>query len=276
VTAKAARACLTDSWPALTNSKDSSPNDVQTGRAERTVKQGGQMRHWAFVIRGGVLTSLMFFTLIAARASASDDAATLCEWAATAAAETSGVPTDILRALTLTETGRRVQGVLRPWPWAINQGGDGQWFASRDQMLAHAQNLIASGVTNFDIGCFQLNYRWHAQGFASLDDMADPVQNARYAAHYLLAKYQITGDWGAAAAAYHSATPDHAARYLARFSNIFASLGPSDVVAGAPTPAIAEPDRPNTFPLLVAGHGGGAGSLVPQVAGVQPLFGGSE
>jgi Transglycosylase SLT domain len=246
------------------------------GRAERTVKQGGQMRHWAFVIRRGAVTLLVFITLIAARASASDDASTLCEWAATTAAETSGVPTDILRALTLTETGRSVQGVLRPWPWAINQGGDGQWFASRDQMLAHAQNLIASGVTNFDIGCFQLNYRWHAQGFASLDDMADPAQNARYAAAYLLAKYQTTGDWGAAAAAYHSATPEHATRYLARFSDVFASLGHSDVVAGAPTPAIAEPDRPNTFPLLVAGRGSSGGSLVPLVAGMRPLFGGSE
>lgn len=203
-------------------------------------------------------------------ASAAVDAATICDAAAAVAADQSGVPEDVLRALTRTETGRASGGALRPWPWAINQGGQGRWFATRDEMLDHAAGLLAAGITNFDIGCFQLNYRWHAQGFSSLEEMSDPDQNARYAAGYLAQKHAVAGDWALAAAAYHSATPEHAARYLARFSEIYAAQGPATALEDV---IVQEPDRPNLFPLLLAGHSGGGGSLVPMTAKGRRLFG---
>jgi Transglycosylase SLT domain len=204
---------------------------------------------------------------------ASVDPAALCDGAAIAASETSGVPADVLRALTRTETGRASGGALQPWPWAINQAGEGAWFATRDDMLDHIRGLVSAGATNFDVGCFQLNYRWHATGFASLEDMADPGQNAHYAAGFLAQKYAASGDWGQAAAAYHSGTPELAARYRTRFSEIYASLDPRASVAGPP---VQEPDHPNLFPLLIAGRSGGGGSLVPMTAKGRSLFGGDE
>lgn len=36
------------------------------------------------------------------------------------------------------KTGRRTEGELRPWPWAINQGGQGHWFDSADQAVSFA------------------------------------------------------------------------------------------------------------------------------------------
>ncbi len=206
-------------------------------------------------------------------ASASSDPSAMCETTAIQTARTSGVPVDVLRALTLTETGRASGGTLRPWPWAINQAGEGIWFPTQEQMLDHARGLIAQGMTNFDIGCFQLNYRWHVAGFASLEDMADPAQNARYAARYLAGKYANSGNWAQAAAAYHSGTPELANRYLARFSGIYASLGPAPA---DPLPVSAEPDRPNLFPLLIVGHSGGGGSLVPLAAVGRRIMGGDE
>jgi hypothetical protein len=204
---------------------------------------------------------------------ASQDAAALCEEAAFDAASETGVPAGVLRALSLTETGRVSDGRLRPWPWAINQGGEGRWFASAHEMIAHASSLIAAGTTNFDIGCFQLNYRWHAGNFATLDAMADPTSNARYAAQFLAQKHQASGDWELAAAAYHSATPEFAERYLARFREIYAGLE-------AHEPAlvrIAEvTETQNLFPLLIIGNSGGGGSLVPLSTAARPLFGADE
>lgn len=52
---------------------------------------------------------------------------------------------------------------------------------------------IGQGAGNLDIGCFQLNYRWHGAAFASLADMFDPDRNATYAADYLASHYQRTG-----------------------------------------------------------------------------------
>lgn len=210
--------------------------------------------------------------LSAGPAPASVDPSALCDGAAVAAAEVSGVPADVLRALTRTETGRASGGALQPWPWAINQGGQSAWFATRDDMLDHIRGLVSAGTTNFDVGCFQLNYRWHGSGFASLEDMADPGQNARYAAGFLAQKYAASGDWGQAAAAYHSGTPQLAARYLTRFSEIYAALEPGTAIAA---PIVQEPAQANLFPLLIAGQSGSGGSLVPMSAKGRSFFGGN-
>jgi Transglycosylase SLT domain len=217
--------------------------------------------------------ALAILLLSAGSAPASVDPSALCDGAAVAAAEVSGVPADVLRALTRTETGRASGGTLQPWPWAINQAGEGAWFATRDDMLDHIRGLVSAGTTNFDVGCFQLNYRWHASGFASLEDMADPGQNARYAAGFLAQKYAASGDWGRAAAAYHSGTPDLAARYLTRFTEIHAALDPRAATA---TPVVQVSARANLFPFLIAGPSGGGGSLVPLSAKGRRLFGANE
>ena len=57
-----------------------------------------------------------------------DQPAAVCEWAAMTAAKEAGVPEDILATLTLTETGRRRNGVVRPWAWSVNSEGAGSWF----------------------------------------------------------------------------------------------------------------------------------------------------
>jgi hypothetical protein len=228
-------------------------------------------RHSFSACRAGIILPLLL--VFATPALGSSDPATLCDAAAVAAATDSGVPVDVLRALTRTETGRASGGALRPWPWAINQAGEGSWFATEDDMMAHVDGLTSAGITNFDVGCFQLNYRWHGNGFASLPDMVDPDQNARYAARFLAQKFAATGDWALAAAAYHSATPAHAIRYLARFSEIYAALDPQQA---APAFVVAEPDQPNLFPLLIVGRSGGGGSLVPMTATGRRLFGGDN
>ncbi len=42
------------------------------------------------------------------------------------AAEETGVPYDVLLAISKVETARD----NRPWPWTVNFGGDGKWFDS--------------------------------------------------------------------------------------------------------------------------------------------------
>jgi hypothetical protein len=194
------------------------------------------------------------------------DPAELCLAAAADAAEESGVPYAVLLAIMLVETGR--QG--RPWPWTVNLNGKGHWL---DSAIA-AEDLVAQaldeGATQVDLGCFQVNQRWHGAAFPTLADMLDPGQNAAYAAAYLARQYENAGDWAAAAAAYHSATPDHAQRYRARFEEVLATLSPELV----PEPPPAGP-APNRFPLLVAGEPARNGSLVPATAGGMPLIGGS-
>lgn len=193
----------------------------------------------------------------------------LCAEAARAASERVGVPYEVLLAITLVETGQRRNGEIRPWPWAVNSGGEGRWFENLAQSEEYVQSLLDQGFTNVDLGCFQLNYRWHAQNFATLSDMIDPEQNAEYAAKYLLGLWQRTGDWGTAAAAYHSATPEFAQRYRLKFDAAYASVNGGEVLLAD----VAADKSANRFPLLIAGNVGQFGSLVPKTDGSAPLFG---
>ena len=151
------------------------------------------------------------------------------------------MPQDVLHAISLTETGRAQGGRLRPWPWAINREGKGFWFKNRDEALAFAKASLAEGRRSFDVGCFQINYHWHGQNFASLEAMFDPDTGADYAARFLQSLYAERGNWSAAAGAYHSQTPSRAGVYRARFDRIFAGLGGTAPLTVAAASAEADP-----------------------------------
>lgn len=196
-------------------------------------------------------------------AQTSPSPAELCETAASRAGDSFGVPRSVMLAISLAETGRREGAVLRPWPWAINFAGEGHWFASAAEAIDAALARQAEGLSNFDVGCFQINYRWHGDAFLSLDEMIDPEANARYAAQFLAQLHERHGSWDAAAAAYHSNTADLAADYRSRFEAIHDGLASS---------AVALAGSINRFPLLRAGAAGSRGSIVPAQSGLGRLL----
>ncbi|WP_211596159.1 hypothetical protein [Paracoccus aestuariivivens] len=163
-------------------------------------------------------------TLLATGRAFTLPAADVCEWAAVQAAQETGVPVEIMGALTLTETGRHMGGVVRPWAWSANSEGEGTWFDDPQSAITFAHDRISQGRTNLDIGCFQLNYRWHGMNFSNIEQMFDPLENARYAARFVAQLHSETADWRRAAGAFHSRTTAHAERYLARFDTLYAVL----------------------------------------------------
>lgn len=213
-----------------------------------------------------LLPCALLCTSVATILPAREDPAGLCLDAARYAASRTGVPYDVLLAITTVETGRNNQ----PWPWTVNFGGDGHWFDSSAEAEASVADAIYQGVTNVDLGCFQLNYRWHSDGFPSIADMLDPDQNAAYAAEFLAEHYAQTGDWALAAAAYHSATPEYATVYKAKFEAAYAGLANEMRDATLATDDVAHENR---FPLLLAGASGTRGSLVPASSGGIRLIG---
>lgn len=154
----------------------------------------------------------------------SDHISSLCDSAAHIAAQEFEVPIDVLLAITRTETGRTNQKTLKPWPWTVNMEGTGYWFSGRDDAQSFAIDRYRDGALNFDIGCFQINYRWHGKFFDTIEDMFDPVSNARYAANFLEQLFLEFGSWSAAAGAFHSRTPSKAESYTARFDTIRLNL----------------------------------------------------
>ncbi|MFQ8431118.1 hypothetical protein [Amaricoccus sp. W119] len=181
-------------------------------------------------------------------AAAEDDPdAALCEAAIAAGARRGGVPVEVLYAVALTETGRKSNGRVRPYPWAINREGKGHWFKTREEATAFGRESLAAGRKSFDVGCVQINYRWHGHAFPSLEDMFDPQWTATYAAQFLRNLYEERGSWSEAAGAYHSLTPDLAAVYRQRFDRLLAGLEPEDLPGAEGSPVAPDPET------LVAG-----------------------
>ncbi len=214
-------------------------------------------------------------------ALAATDPATVCDAVADVAAREAGLPPAMLRALTRTETGRARGGRLAPWPWTVNMEGIGKWFDDRDEALAYARKHHARGATSFDVGCFQINYRWHHKAFASVEAMFDPLENARYAAKYLLELKAEGGGWDTAVGRYHSRTPTRAQKYVARFKRIRDKLKPSAdapvqfarAVSPVPAPAAPTPEAPKS---VFAAARAIAGVAAPASPGGVSLIGFSQ
>lgn len=211
------------------------------------------------------ISGLVVALFVAQSLAAAPDARTagICDHAARRAAQTHDVPLDVLRAISRVETGRAVDGQLAPWPWTINVEGKGFWFSSEYEAKTYLFNIFKAGKRSFDVGCFQINYRWHGKAFRSIDAMFDPLENAQYAARFLKKLHAELGSWTAAAGAYHSRTPDLAQAYSGRFRRVLAGLeqvidtplAARDPFTGAAAPLIPQ-DTDQT-------RGTALGSLVP-------------
>lgn len=135
-------------------------------------------------------------------------------------AATLGAPDQLLTAVALNETGRRApNGNVAPWPWTINVGGQGYVFATKEQAVFAAQQLINSGTRSFDVGCMQVNVFFHPRAFTSFEEAFDPLSNVMYAASYIERLRQDTRSWDRAVELYHSYTEEYNQIYGARFQN---------------------------------------------------------
>ncbi len=207
---------------------------------------------------------LMATTQSLATTATKSSTANLCINAAVSASRATGVPLAVLRAITLTETGRALDGEMQPWPWTVNMEGEGRWFDDRMTAQAYSLRRFDGGARSFDIGCFQINYRWHGKAFSSIEAMFDPDANALYAALFLKDLYGEFGDWVRAAGAYHSRTPKHARRYEVRFEQFLEDLSPLEEVVAVATKQPTATPKPNSYPLIqFAPQRGGLASLVP-------------
>lgn len=116
------------------------------------------------------------------------------------AARQHNVPLGVLYAVGLSETGRK--GVLNPY--ALNV--DGRTVLANDlrDAVARFSDEKRKGAKLVDLGCMQINHRYHGEKFASIEAMFDPVRNVDYAARFLKELRSREGNWTMAVARYNA------------------------------------------------------------------------
>lgn len=201
--------------------------------------------------------------------------ANICDKAAANAARETGVPLPVLQAVARTESGITIDRRFVAWPWTLNLAGQGVRFSSLAETHKVFQEKIEAGLQNIDVGCFQINYRWHAQSFRSSRHMLDPHENAKYAAAFLKELFEELGSWVSAVGAYHSRNPDFSESYLARYRPILEQLTERKASRKGYSQSLFQN---NEFPLLKGNSDSGLrGSLFPKGTGAgRSLFGKSK
>ncbi|MEH6390967.1 MAG: transglycosylase SLT domain-containing protein [Sulfitobacter sp.] len=135
-----------------------------------------------------------------------------------AAEQRYGIPDNLLLAIGIQEAGRQMNGRLVVWPWTANTNGKGTFFGSKLALEAYVRDMQAQGIRSTDVGCMQVNQRWHSDQFASLEAATTPADNVDYAARFLLQLYTETRDWWKAAGRYHSSNETYSSVYLRKLS----------------------------------------------------------
>ena len=131
------------------------------------------------------------------------------------AAQRAGIPSTVLYAVALQESGIRRNGRIVPWPWSLNVAGQSRRFATRADACAGLQQAMrATPHTRIDAGLGQINLGYHKHRFTSACDLLDPYRNLAIAAEILKEQHTPGEDWLLAIGRYHRpAGGEPAARY---------------------------------------------------------------
>jgi hypothetical protein len=103
------------------------------------------------------------------------------------------------------------------WPWTVTAGGAGKFFDTRQQAIDHVRTLQAKGTRNIDVGCMQVNLKYHPNAFANLEQAFDPHVNVAYAADLVQKLRVSTHSWAQAVRHYHSSKHHQGRKYWRKF-----------------------------------------------------------
>ncbi len=162
---------------------------------------------------------------------ASASAEDMCRLAVNAAEEEYGIKQGLLQTIASVESGRwnQTRGERTAWPWTVHANGKGYYYKSKSEAVAAVKAMQAQGITNIDVGCMQINMKYHGTAFNSLEDAFDPYQNAAYSAQFLKKLYSRNNkDWKKTAMQYHSKNLRKGINYKNRLEKHYAQYVRTD------------------------------------------------
>jgi hypothetical protein len=125
------------------------------------------------------------------------------------------IPSGLLLGIGKAESGRILKNnEIVIWPWTINHAGKSLFFDNKSQMKLYLLKHTKKGDNNLDVGCMQINLKWHKQNFKDIKDMLAIEPNISYAASFLVQLKNKHGSWEKAIKHYHSSDPIKNKPYL--------------------------------------------------------------
>ena len=134
------------------------------------------------------------------------DSGDVCRLAADVVEEEYQIKKSLLHTIASVESGRwdKVKNKRVAWPWTVHANGKGYYFNSKKEAIDAVKSMQAQGMTNIDVGCMQINLKYHGHNFKNLDEAFDPRKNVTYSAKFLRKLHAKTKSWQKSAMQYHS------------------------------------------------------------------------
>ena len=133
------------------------------------------------------------------------------------------LPNKLLTSISLVESGVIEGNKVNPWPWALNVNGKSKYFDNKKDTLSFLRENLQKNM-NIDVGCMQINYKFHGHNFKNLDHILNPEENVKYAAEFLKKLFKRHKSWNEAISRYHSSEPSRKKRYLKKVRNFWDKL----------------------------------------------------
>ncbi len=140
------------------------------------------------------------------------------------------IPKGLLLGIGKAEAIRKINNKHIIWPWTINHSGKSLFFENKEQMKNYVFKNLKRNDFNIDVGCMQINIKWHKNNFKKISDMFEVNPNISYAASFLKQLKNKHGSWDKAIKHYHSSDPKKNNPYLIKVKSFWKKVENTKII----------------------------------------------
>ena len=168
-----------------------------------------------------IIFTLSFLILVKEALADNNDKLKLCENTIESVELQTDIPKGLLLGIGKAEAIRKINNKYIIWPWTANHAGKSLFFDNKEQMKNYVFKNLKRKDFNIDVGCMQINIKWHKNNFKKISDMFEVNPNISYAASFLKQLKNKHGSWDKAIKHYHSSDPKKNNPYLIKVKNFW-------------------------------------------------------
>ena len=173
----------------------------------------------------------MSFLILAKEAFADNtDKLKLCENTIESIELQTDIPKGLLLSIGKAEAIRKINNKYIIWPWTINHAGKSLFFDTKKQMRNYVYKNLKRNDFNIDVGCMQINIKWHKNNFKKISDMFEVNPNISYAASFLQQLKNKHGSWDKAIKHYHSSDTKKNKPYLIKVKSFWKKVEDEKII----------------------------------------------
>ena len=182
------------------------------------------------ILRTSIIFTIFFLSLIKESYADNIRKFNSCEKTIKSLELQTDIPKGLLLGIGKAEAIRKINNKYIIWPWTINHAGKSMFFDTKKQMRNYVFKNLKRNDFNIDVGCMQINIKWHKNNFKKISDMFEVNPNISYAASFLQQLKNKYGSWDKAIKHYHSSDPKKNKPYLIKVKSFWKKVEEEKII----------------------------------------------